>query len=166
MKTETDTQTKNPRRVPAQRVSLSLPGDVYDGLETLVRERGYENRSLAVTEILRREIVHERRSNPNSVMAGTICLFYDEGRPGLRERVSQILRNYLKEVVASLGVMLEKDQRMEVLVVQGPVHTLDELIADLNSCRGLETGRLSLTNAILPPLHGANENPTRGHNNG
>ena len=149
-------------RVPAQRVSLSLPGDVYDGLEVLVRERGYENRSLAVSEILRRELIHERRNNPHSVMAGTICLFYDEARLGLRERVSQILRNYLKEVVASLSVMLERDQRMEVLVVQGPVQTLDEMIADLNSCRGLETGRLSLTNAILPPLHSSEEPENRG----
>lgn len=140
-------------RLPAQRISLSIPADVCEGLEKIVLQRGYENRSQAVTEILRHALIHEKRRNPATVMAGTICLFYDESRPGLRDRVSLILRQYLKEVVSSLGVMLEKGQRMEVLVVQGPVGTLDELVADLNACRGLETGALSLSSAILPPLH-------------
>ena len=50
-------------------------------------------------------------------------------------------------------MQLEDDKRMEVLVVQGPARRLNELVAALVRIRGVETGALSLTNAVLPPIH-------------
>lgn len=141
------------------RISLSLPADVYEGLDDLIQSRGYENRSQAVGEILRKELVSHRRNQPDSVMAGTISLFYDEGKPGIQAKVSAILRAHVKEVVSSLGVMLEDQRKMEVLVVQGPVHVLDALVRDLNACRGLETGQMVLSPAVLPPLYSSERSP-------
>ena len=141
------------------RISLSLPADVAEGLEDLVEKRGYANRSLAVTEIVREEIVNHRRSNPHEVMAGSITLFYDETRPGLCEKLAAVLRQHLKEVVASLSVLLEATMRMDVLIVQGPVGVLDGLLQDLLALKGVETGKLTLTSAVLPPLY---ERPTAG----
>jgi CopG family nickel-responsive transcriptional regulator len=148
-----------PERNPGVvRISLSLPSEVYEGLDQLIQARGYENRSQAVGEILRKELVTHRRNQPESVMAGTISLFYDEGKSGIQSKVSAILRTHVKEVVSSLSVMLEDQRRMEVLVVQGPVQVLDSLVRDLNACRGLETGQLVLSSAVLPPLYA----PDRG----
>ena len=136
-----------------KRISLSLPVEVADGLEELVIERGYANRSLAVSDILREELVNHRRSNPLELMAGSITLFYDESKPGLGEKLSAILRVRLKEVVASLSVLLEDTMRMDVLIVQGPVGVLEGLLGELLTLKGVETGKLTLTSAVLPPLH-------------
>ena len=141
-----------------QRVSLSLPTDVFDGLEALVAHRGYMNRSLAVADILREELVNQRRSNPEDLMAGSITLFYDETKPGLGDRLSSILRARLKEVVANLSVLLEETMRMDVLIVQGPVGVLEALLDELKALKGVQTGKLTLTSAVLPPLH---ERPDR-----
>jgi CopG family nickel-responsive transcriptional regulator len=135
------------------RVSLSLPNEVFDGLEVLSERRGYANRSLAVADILRGEMVNQRRLDPDEVMAGSITLVYDESRPGLVEKLLSTFRRRLKEVVANLSVLLENTMRMDVLIVQGPVGTLDELMAELTALKGVETGKLTLTSAVLPPLH-------------
>ncbi len=135
------------------RVSLSLPNEVFDGLEVLSERRGYANRSLAVADILRGEMVNQRRLDPDQVMAGSITLVYDESRPGLAEKLLATFRRRLKEVVANLSVLLENTMRMDVLIVQGPVGTLDELVAELVALKGVETGKLTLTSAVLPPLH-------------
>lgn len=145
-----------------QRVTLSLPADVAEGLDGLVAARGAENRSQAVAAILREEVIGRRRSNPDEVMAGTITLFYDEERSMTRDRVAALLRCHLKEVVSTLSVMLEGVMRMEVLVVQGPVRVLDRLVADLTALKGIRTGKLTLTNAVLPPLYGRNEEEHHG----
>ncbi len=136
-----------------QRVSLSLPCEVFEGLEALAAHRGYANRSLAVTDILREELVNHRRNDPTEVMAGSITLVYDESRPGLVERLLSVFRRRLKEVVANLSVLLEGTMRMDVLIVQGPVGVLEELLAEILATRGVETGKLTLTSAVLPPLH-------------
>jgi len=135
----------------AQRITLSLPEDVADALDDLVEARGAENRSQAVASILRDQMIGRRRTNPDEVMAGTITLIYDEARTGTR--VATLQRSHLKEVVSSLSVMLEGWQRMEVLVVQGPVRVLDRLVADLTALKGVQTGQLTLTSAVLPPLY-------------
>jgi CopG family nickel-responsive transcriptional regulator len=135
------------------RVSLSLPNEVFDGLEVLSERRGYANRSLAVADILREELVNQRRLDPDEVMAGTITLVYDESRPGLAEKLLSTFRRRLKEVVANLSVLLENTMRMDVLIVQGPVGILDELVSELVALKGVETGKLTLTAAVLPPLH-------------
>jgi CopG family nickel-responsive transcriptional regulator len=142
-----------------QRITLSLAADVAESLDTLVAVRGAENRSQAVTAILREELIGLRRSNPDEVMAGTITLFYDESRAGTRDKIAQLQRVRAKEVVSSLSVILEHEMRMEVLVVQGPVKVLDGLVAELTALRGVQTGKLTLTSAILPPLH--DKNPPR-----
>ena len=140
-----------------KRISLSLPGDVYEGLETLVAQRGYENRSLAVADILREELVTQRSRNPQEVMAGSITLFYSERRPGLSSKLLETLRRHLKEVVSCLSVLLVEDMRMDVLVVQGPVIVLEGLLKELVTLKGVDTGKLTLTAAVLPPLYSKNE---------
>ena len=136
-----------------QRISVSLPLDVFDGLEALVAARGCESRSTVVSELVRGELVKLRLANPQEVMAGSITLVYDEQRSGLPEKLAAVIRRNSKEVVTSLSVMLEGSMRMEVLIVQGPVKALEVLLQDLVALKGVETGKLTLTTAVLPPLH-------------
>lgn len=148
------------------RISLSLPPEVVEALDVVLQARGNANRSQVVASILREELIGLRRSNPDEVMAGTITLFYDDAQPGLAGRLSSLQRNHLKEVVSSLSVLLEKSMRMEVLVVQGPLRVLDTLVSALTNLKGVRTGKLTLTDAVLPPLYGRNEtaetNPPTG----
>lgn len=143
-----------------QRITLSLPADVAEALEDLVVARGAENRSQAVAAILREQLIGHRRTNLEAVMAGSITLFYDEARAGTGAKVAALLRSHLKEVISSLSVLLEGSMRMEVLVVQGPVRVLEQLSADLSALKGVQTGKLTLTTAVLPPLYDRTEKET------
>ncbi len=136
-----------------QRISLSLPADVVAGLERWMSQRQAHNRSMAVTSILREELT-SLSGSLDEVVAGSITLFYDETSPGLQSRVVNLYRCYVKEVVTSLSVLLEASMRMEILVVQGPVGTLERLVSQLLSLKGVRTGRLTLSRTVLPPLHG------------
>jgi len=140
-----------------QRISLSLPADVAEALDFVMEARGAQNRSQVVASILREELIGLRRSNPDEVMAGTITLFYEEGQSGLPGRLAALQRVHVKEVVSSLSVLLEKSMRMDVLVVQGPMQVLDTLVLALTTLKGVRTGKLTLTNAVLPPLYGRPE---------
>ncbi len=53
-------------------------------------------------------------------MAGTITIVYDESKGNLLQRLAELERRFLDEVISSLHVQLENDHRIEVLLVQGP----------------------------------------------
>ncbi|BDV41137.1 CopG family transcriptional regulator [Geotalea uraniireducens] len=137
-----------------KRICISLPESLSEELDRIMAESSFQNRSNAVAEMLRDALITRReKHNDREVMAGSITIFYDESRNQIQERLVEIQRAYLKEVVSSLNVMLENNYRMEVLIVQGPVYRLRALVQELIGCKGVETGKLTLTGSTLPPLH-------------
>ena len=63
-----------------QRISITVPEKQLEAFDQLVEERGYANRSQAVTELINREVDEHKQELGNAVMAGTITLFYRNGK--------------------------------------------------------------------------------------
>ena len=55
-------------------------------------------------------------------------------------------------MISSQHVLLEHDHVMEVVIVQGAARTLRKICNRFRSCKGVRTGRLSLSSTIMPPL--------------
>ncbi len=136
-----------------KRVSISLHPDVYDSLDELVQLRGFQSRSQAVAEMIQQSLIDHREELGSEVMAGTITLFYDAAWPGLLQALAKIERTHVDEVISSQHVLLESDHTMEVLLVQGPANRLKEISDKLITCKGVKSGRLTITSMILPPIH-------------
>jgi CopG family nickel-responsive transcriptional regulator len=140
-------------REPVARISISLPPDVSRGLDGLVATRGFENRSQAVTSILNESLLDHSRETEDGIMAGTITLFYNQGRKNILGELAALKRRFLDEVIGSLQVQLENNHVMDVILVQGPVATLQKITDHLVACKGVKVGKLTLTSTIMPPLH-------------
>ncbi len=137
----------------AERISMTLPKSTLKQLDTMIEDRGFSNRSQAITEIINKEIVAHSSEQGNAVMAGAITLFYAHSRPGLPAKLARIQREHIAEVISSLHVQLENDHTMEVILVQGPANKLRLIADNMITCKGVKTGSLNLTTAILPPIY-------------
>jgi len=128
----------------AHRITISLPGSVFRQFEEMAKDRGFENRSQAISEMITQQLADHHSQRGNALMAGTITLFYDHKKPGLAQQLSDI---------SSLHVLLEQRNTMEVILVQGPARTLRQIANKLVACKGVSTGRLTLTGTVMPPIH-------------
>jgi len=140
-------------RDTAERISMSLPRSTLRQFDSLLEQRGFSNRSQAISEILNREIAEANSHVENRVMVGSITLFYSVRRSNIQNTLSKIQREHIAEVVSSLHVLLEDDHIMEVLVVQGPAQKLRRIANELITCKGVKTGNLNLSSSIIPPVH-------------
>jgi CopG family nickel-responsive transcriptional regulator len=139
---------------PISRFSISLPGELLERLDELVSRRKLPSRSQVLAELIREALVeHELAGDPARVVAGTLTLVYDGGRGSLRNRLAAIQRRYLKEVISSQHVFLEREHSLEVLLVQGPGQRLERLADELRSVKGVKQVRSVLTETLVPPLH-------------
>ena len=136
--------------VPAM---ISLPDKLSAQLDAMVRKRGFESRSQAVAEMLSREVADHQRELGSEVMAGTITLVYDHSTPGLQRQLAALQHQHIAEVISSLHVHLMHAHTMEVILVQGPAAQLQTIANKFTTCRGVITGRLQLTAAIIPQVH-------------
>src|SRR5580692_10161711 len=136
-----------------QRISISLPEAVFRELDQLVEERGWESRSQAISVMVTQAALEHQEDKGDGIMAGTITIVYDESKGNLLQRLAELERRFINEVISSLHVQLENDHRIEVLLVQGPARILQNIADQLLSLKGVKTGKLTLTTMLMPPLH-------------
>ncbi len=117
-----------------------------------------------IAELIRHALAEHSESRDDAVLAGTLTLIYRAESGRVRHALANIQSAYVKEVISSQHVLLEDDQSLEVLLVQGPAPRLHSLCDGLRKVRGVQQIKLVTTTALLPPLHshGAEETAPRG----
>jgi CopG family transcriptional regulator, nickel-responsive regulator len=136
----------------AHRLTISIPDELHQQFEELMDERGFVNRSQAISEVLNQHISDYYSLKGNSLMAGTITLFYDHKRFGIKQQISSIQHEHIREVISSLHVLLQNSCSMEVVLVQGSAKRLRQIANKLLGIKGMISGRLNLTRTLLPQI--------------
>ncbi len=134
------------------RFSVSLPAALLDELDDMVTRRKLPNRSHAIAEMAREQLLEHAQELGTQSMAGTISLVYDYRKGNLQRRLADIQHQHYLLVVASMNVHLEHHHYLEVLLVQGPARALRDLADTLGACKGVKHARLHLTATAMPPL--------------
>ena len=135
------------------RISISLPEELLNQLDGMVAERGFESRSQAIADMINQQLIEHRKDLGQDIMAGTINLVYDHSIPGVQKQLANLQHEYLAEVISALNVNLKQNSTLSVMLVQGPASKL-KLIADrMITCRGVISGKLLMSTAIIPQLH-------------
>ena len=141
------------KRGPVSRVTISLSEDLLTDLDHVVTERGFQSRSQAVADFVHRALVETKSDKGEDVMVGTITLFYDHTVGGLQQRLADLQRRYIDEVISSLHVHLTGQKTLEVILVQGPAPKLRAVAGEIGKLRGVISEHLQLAAAIIPQLH-------------
>ena len=148
------TMDKNDHKGTAVRISISLPPRLAASLDTMIAERGFHNRSQAIADMVQQQLIAHQQEKSDAVMAGTITLIYDAAKPELLQKLARIQREHIEECISSQHVLLEGQFVMEVVLVQGPVQRLREITDRMITCKGVNTGGLTLTDKLIPQVHG------------
>lgn len=136
-----------------RRITISMPEETFQLLDRLINQRGFDSRSQAISEMIHQRAAEHISSIGTEVMAGALTLIYDESKSSLLRELSKICRQHVAEVISSQHILLEEDNVMEVILMQGPARTLREITNELVTCKGVKHAQLTLTPHLIPPLH-------------
>lgn len=135
------------------RISISLPVELLNQLDGMVAERGFESRSQAIVDMINQQLTEHRQELGQDIMAGTINLVYDHSIPGVQKHLANLQHEYIAEVISALNVNLKQNSTLSVMLVQGPAIKLKMIADRMVTCRGVITGKLLMSTAIIPQLH-------------
>lgn len=139
-----DTPTNEDRPEGAVRFSVSLPASLAHDLDDMVLQKGYSNRSLAIADMIRAQLV-EHRQNLGGEIAGTITLLFDHHKSSLQRALTDMQHDHTDLIVSTLHVHLDHDNCLEVLVVRGDGERIRTLCDSLVGIKGIKHGRLTVT---------------------
>ena len=135
------------------RISVSLPEKLLSQLDSMVAERGFESRSQAIADMINQQLTEHRQELGQDIMAGTINLVYDHSIPGVQKHLADLQHEYIAEVISALNVNLKHSNTLSVMLVQGPASKLKMIADRMITCRGIISGKLLMSAAIMPQLH-------------
>jgi CopG family transcriptional regulator, nickel-responsive regulator len=127
------------------RFGVSLPPLLLRELDRMVRKKGYQNRSLAIGEMIRGHLVDHYQELRDDEVVGTITLVYNHHRPQVQKRLTDLQHKHLHSIISSLHVHLDHDNCLEVLVVRGKASIVKGVADHLIAAKGIKHGRLTLT---------------------
>ena len=135
------------------RISISLAETLLIQLDSMVVEKGFENRSQGLSSMIHHFLTEHKSIDDDEIMAGTINIVYDYSIPGLQKQLADLQHDYIDEVISSLHVQLINSQTMEVILVQGPGNLLQEIADKMQVYRGVISAKLQVAASVIPPLH-------------
>ena len=127
------------------RFTVSVPRALAEQLDQMTREKGYDNRSLAVADLIRAGLVEHRQNLGNHEIAGTITLLYDHHKPHVQAALTDIQHDYHHIIISALHVHLDHHNFLEVLVVRGKDPTVKRIADELIASKGVKHGKLTVT---------------------
>jgi len=126
------------------RFSVSIEEELIRAFDALCRHRGWTNRSEAIRDAIRRELVEQEWAAGEEV-AGVITILYDHHASGLAEKLIEIQHHALDAIISTTHVHLDEANCLECLAVRGEARRIERLADRLIGLKGVKHGELSGT---------------------
>jgi len=126
------------------RFSVSIEGDLLSAFDRLIASRGHDNRSEAIRDAIRRQLI-SREWEEGDEVAGVITLLYDHHHPGLAETITGIQHQAISQVISTTHIHLDANNCLEFIAVKGEGRTIQALADRLQSLKGVKHGEIAAT---------------------
>ncbi len=126
------------------RTGISLEKELLEKFDRLIKQKGYQNRSEAIRDLVRDHFVQEEVAS-NREVVGTLTLVYDHHQPKLSEQLIEAQHDYTGQVLATTHVHLDHRNCLEVIILKGRGTNVKAFSDRLLSLRGVKHGKLVLT---------------------
>ncbi|HUK80179.1 MAG TPA: hypothetical protein VLU91_05900, partial [Nitrososphaerales archaeon] len=107
------------------RTSFSLPPELLQELDEVTKAMGYVERSRTIQMAIRNLITESKlTANDKALAVGTIIVLYNHEKKGVDEKLNDIGHDFIKSIVASLHVHLDREQCLSVIVAKCEIRTM------------------------------------------
>jgi CopG family nickel-responsive transcriptional regulator len=128
-----------------ERTAISLEKELLDKFDSLIKQRGYANRSEAIRDLIREQLVQDewsRQDKGGDERVAVVSLVYDHDSSSLAQKLTHIQHEHHQTVVSSLHVHMDAHNCLEVLVLRGRAREIIAMGESLVSTKGVKYGKV------------------------
>ncbi|MHC4138606.1 MAG: nickel-responsive transcriptional regulator NikR [Planctomycetota bacterium] len=125
------------------RFGVSMDSKLLKQFDKYINQKGYANRSEAIRDLIRSNLVEEEWEVGKGETVGTITIIYNHHKRELTDTLTNIQHKYHASMISTMHVHLDSHNCLEVLVVKGKAREI-KIIADrLIGTKGVIHGKLT-----------------------
>ena len=133
-----------------ERFGVSMDDELLERFDALIRLKQYHNRSEAIRDLVRKELVQQEWQDPNADVMGAVTLVYHHESNELAAKLTEIQHEVHHIIVCTTHVHIDHHHCMEVIILKGKCSQVQVIANALISAKGV--------------LHGHLVSTTSGHN--
>jgi CopG family transcriptional regulator, nickel-responsive regulator len=126
------------------RFGVSLEKDLIKEFDRHILEKSYKNRSEAIRDLIRAELVKKQWQGNNEV-AGAITMSYDHHKRDLVNKLVDIQHDFQKTIISTQHIHIDHFNCLEILAVKGKAKDVEKLASMLKSQIGVKHVALSMS---------------------
>lgn len=127
------------------RFGISMDNRLLKRFDLMITQKGYSNRSEAIRDLIRDQLVDATWKEENKEVVGTITLVYNHEVRELTDRLIDIQHQFCSRIISSVHVHLDEHNCLEVLIVRGKGRDLKHIAEKLIGIKGVKHGKLLTT---------------------
>ena len=126
------------------RFGISLEKDLLANFDNLIRRRKYTNRSEAIRDLIRQELLKKVLEEDREV-AGAITFIYDHHQRDLLNKIIDVQHDHQDIIQSSQHIHLDHHNCLEIVAVKGNYGKVSKLADTLKALKGVKHGSLSMS---------------------
>ncbi len=127
------------------RFGISADARLLEKFDGMIVEKGYANRSEAVRDLIRDQLVEFTWTQNYEEVVGTVTIVYNSESKELTEKLIELQHQNLVNIISSLHVHLDGRNCLEVLLIKGKGKKVKRISDRLIGTKGVKHGRLTLS---------------------
>lgn len=128
-------------------VSFSIDEELLKKFEDFIREKNYKTKSLAITDMIRNEIIKKEYISGKDVF-GVITILYHHHKRDLKSRLTDVQHSRHHMILSTLHIHLDEENCLEVIVVKGEGKEIEELKENIRNIKGVKHCSLNITRVL------------------
>ena len=131
------------------RFGVSIEPELLKKFDKIIKTEGYINRSEALRDMIRKNIIFEKNKDPNVNAIGTLTIIYDHHSGNLTNRLLGLQHDHHNEILSTTHIHIDHHNCLEVLVLKGKTVRIQKLADNLKALKGIKHGELVITKSSL-----------------
>lgn len=126
-----------------KRISITVDEPLAQAFDELIAKRGYENRSEAFRDLLKKELAKESLMNPQQACVAVVSYTYTHGKTALSGRNVEHQHAHLDMVISSMHVHATHDTCVEAVIAKGRYDKLKVFCENTIAEKGIGCGEVN-----------------------
>ena len=126
------------------RFGVSLEKTLIDAFDSHIRKQDYQNRSEAIRDLIRNELV-KKQWTEGGIVAGVIVMTYNHHKRELVSKMLDIQHEFQELVISTQHIHLTHHNCLEIIAAKGKAARIEQLASKLKSLVGVTHVNLSIS---------------------
>jgi CopG family nickel-responsive transcriptional regulator len=131
--------------MPVERVGVSFEPQLLNKFDVLIKKRGYTNRSEAIRDLVRKEIIESGIKEEEGEVIGTLTIIYDHDIGDVTNKLLHLQHHHHAEISFTTHVHVNERTCLEIVVIRGQLSRVKKFSENIKALKGVKHGQLTIT---------------------